>query len=223
MDISAFYSVHTIEDMHNRLSLLQTVAEEHRTTYESMLLVHGTDFNELSYALSSSKNGFVTSHYFTYKDKDTGFVGLCEMPVATKRLAVLAKPIYNQLITVHPLLWLGIRADGLYDVLQSGVVLASDIISYDVLAMGESIQFLQLDSDTGTSLICLDMWNNVSGVAPISSKDEFKEWFEFVVMKRGYEGNLDNLLVSGLFQMYFEVINTIFEVSKFKPIVVKNE
>lgn len=220
MHISVFKSVRTIDDMKNRLGLIQEFAKEHNTSYDKLLGVDGTDYYDLTYALSASKNGYITSNYFTYKDEITKCVGVCELPTASEKFLTLTMPIYNKLITLHPLLWLGIRLDGLYDVILRNRVIATDIISYDVLAMGESVQFLQLDSADGTSLVCLDMWNNVSGVTPISTKEEFKEWFELVVMKRGYEGKLDNLPISGLFQIYFEVINTIFEVSKFKPIVL---
>ena len=220
MNINVFKSVLTIEDMKSRLGLLQEFAREHEVSYDKMLSVQGTDYLDLTYALSSSRNGFVISHYFTYRNSDKNLVGICEMPIVSRRLKALTQPVYNKLITIHPLLWLGIRADGLYDVILVGKIIANDVISYDVLALGESIQFLQLDSDTGTSLICLDMWNCISGVIPISSKEKFKEWFELIITKRGYEGKLDDLSISYLFQIYFEVINTIFVVSKFKPLEI---
>lgn len=218
MNIDSFKSVRTVEDMKNRLSIMSEASKEHYIPYESLLKVQGTDYYDLTYYLSASKDGFIIAHYFTYKDKDTDCVGLCELPIPAKALKSIASPIYNQLNAIHPLLWIGMNINGLYSIIVNGKVLTSDILSYDLLDIGGSIQFLQLEYKDGTSLVCLDMWNNVSGVAPMSSKEEFKEWFEFVVMKRGYEGKLDHLTISDLFQLYFEVINTIFGVSKFKPI-----
>lgn len=131
----------------------------------------------------------------------------------------MSKPIYNQLISIHPNLWLCLRENLNYDVNVNGKVILSDVQDYDVLDLCECVKFLQLDYCGRTSLICLDMWDNISGVYCIKSREDFDNWFKAVVIKRGYEGKLDNILISQLFQIYFEVINTIFSVSNFKPII----
>lgn len=218
MKLDAFHNVHTIDEMKNRLALVHSASVERNVPFESMLKVEGTDYNDLSYVSSSSKDGFIRSHYFYYTDKETGLHGFCELQSSKKELIELSKPIYNQLISIHPNLWLCLREDLNYDVNVNGRVILSGVQNYDVLDLGECVKFLQLDYCGKTSLICLDMWDNISGVYCMKSREDFDEWFKTVVAKRGYEGKLDNLYISQLFQIYFEVINTIFSVSNFKSL-----
>lgn len=222
LKLEALYNVRTLDDMKNCLSLVHSMSEEHRIPYGDMLTIVNTRYNDLRYVLSSSRDGYIKSHYFIYSDKDTKLCGVCELPVGKKELIELCKPNYNKLTNIHPILWMCLREDLTYDILLKGGVVLSNIQNYDVLSLGESIQFLQLDYDGKTSLICLDMWDNVNGVYCIKSKDDFEQWFKTIVTKRGYEGRLDNLSISGLFQIYFEVINTIFTVSIFEPLEINN-
>lgn len=219
MKLESFYNVHTLEEMKNRLSVIRSASEERRIPYDNLLKIEDTDYNNLKYALSSSKNGYIQSHYFTYTDASNGLVGICELPSCRKSLIELCRPKYNKLINVHPNLWLCLRDDLMYDVLHGKDVILSEIQSYDILALGDSLQFLQLEHHGKTSLICLDMWDNIRGVHCVKSMKDFDNWFRSIVSKRGYEGKLDNLYVSQLFEVYYEVINSIFMVSDFAPLV----
>lgn len=218
MNIETFSKVRTSKDMENHLQLLHSVADEHGTDFSHMLRVEGTDFPNLSYVLSVTTKGYISSHFFSYTDEETGLFGLCEYSFRKRSLEKVCNPLYNQLISTHPALWLGFR-DGLYyDVLLSGVVVLEGVQSYDVLHLGDCFSFLQLDYEDKTSLICLDLQDVAKGYHIVESRDDFENWFRRSVAKRGYEGVLDMLSVSELFGTYFEVINTIFEVSDFEPI-----
>ena len=112
-----------------------------------------------------------------------------------------------------------LRSDLNFDVIYNGEVIIDCVQSYDVLALGSELQFLQLNYQGVTSLICLDLNDLVTGVHLVKSKDDFEQWFYTQVSRRGYEGKLDNVLVSELFQVYFEVVNEIFQVCSFKALV----
>lgn len=218
MKLESFYNVHTVEDMKKRLSLMHSVYEDRQISSDNMFKIDGTEYNNLRYVMSSSKNGYIQSHYFTYTNEATGLVGVCELPSCKKSLIKWCEPKYNNLMSVHTNLWLCLREDLMYDALQGKNVVLSEIQSYDVLALGESLQFLQLEHHGKTSLICLDMWDNINGVHCVKSMEDFDNWFRKIVSKRGYEGKLDNLYVSQLFEVYYEVINSIFMVSDFAPL-----
>lgn len=218
MRLDAFSKVHTVEDMKNHLELLYSVSQEHNIEYLDMLKVQGTEFQDLTYILSSAKGNYISTHFFMDTDELTGLHGLLEYSMTKRVLKKLCDSIYNKLVSVHPLVWLGLRSDLTYDVISNGVVILSGVQSYDLLRLGESFLFLQLDYGDKTSLICLDTFDVTQGIYIVQSREDFDNWFKSKVVKRGYEGELDMVLISELFGTYFEVINTIFSIGNFAPI-----
>ena len=185
----------------------------------SLLLELGnTEYGELTYVMSSMRGGYIQSNYFSYKE-NSSLVGVVELKAGCKRLSKIADAKYNQVVNIHPSLWVCLRSDLNFDVIYNGEVIIDCVQSYDVLALGSELQFLQLNYRGVTSLICLDLNDLVTGVHLVKSKDDFEQWFYTQVSRRGYEGKLDNVLVSELFQVYFEVVNEIFQVCSFKALV----
>lgn len=218
MKLELFYDIHTHKELSDRLCVLQSLAEEHCIPYDSALKVENTEYGELTYVMSSMRGGYIQSNYFSYKE-NSGLVGVVELKAGCKQLSKIADAKYNQVVNIHPFLWVCLRSDLNFDVIYNGEVIIDCVQSYDVLALGSELQFLQLNYQGVTSLICLDLNDLVTGVHLVKSKDDFEQWFYTQVSRRGYEGKLDNVLVSELFQVYFEVVNEIFQVCSFKALV----
>lgn len=218
MKLELFYDIHTHKELSDRLCVLQSLAEEHCIPYDSALKVENTKYGELTYVMSSMRGGYIQSNYFSYKE-NSGLVGVVELKAGCKRLFKIADAKYNQVVNIHPSLWMCLRSDLNFDVIYNGEVIIDCVQSYDVLALGSELQFLQLNYQGVASLICLDLNDLVTGVHLVKPKDDFEQWFYTQVSRRGYEGKLDNVLVSELFQVYFEVVNEIFQVCNFKALV----
>lgn len=51
------------------------------------------------------------------------------------------------------------------------------------------------------------------------NKREFIKYFNDLLYSRGYEGKFDEMTLSSVFQIFYEVRNCIFESSTYKPVV----
>lgn len=223
MKLSIFKDIRTTQDLRNRLDLLQSIGSEYGKPMSKMLTVDSDDYYEMIYVLSDSRNDIVLNNYFTYKNKETGLVGLCKVKGGSDKIIDIFEPTYVRFLNLHPLVWLGLRQDSLYDLVVKGRIVASGFGSFDVTSLGDTIQFIKLYKGSFCSLICLDFWDVQSGVFAPNSLEDFNEWFMQIVALRGYDCKLDDVLVSDLFFAYFEIKNCIFELGKLQPIVLDEE
>lgn len=222
MKIEVFKHIRTKQDLDNHINFLKNYAVERYVCFEDLMLVENAKYKNLRYAVSTIKDDYIVCNLFVYEGDKDGLFGFCKADSGSTELEEIGEPKYLKLSNIHPKLWLGLCEDLTYEVIKDGVVILEHVQNFNILDLNGCIEFLQLDYQGKTSLICLDMMDTLDGVYCMHSRDEFEAWFSPLFIKRGYEGYLDGVNVSEIFRLYFEVINTIFEVSEFEPIEFKS-
>lgn len=214
MHINIFKNIRSASDAHNLIATLKSLSEEHLQSFDSLLMIDGTEFNNLSYILSSTNNDFIFENWFKYQNEN-GLYGLAHAKSGSVNVEKLTFCEYLQFVFIHNSLWLCLREDTSYDVFVDGSCVLSHVKSYDVLTL-RGVNFLKLDTSENRFLLCADMKDMKHGIFSPSSLDKFKKYFGKVVEKLGYSGDLDGITMSDLSQFYYEVQNCIFFNGKFK-------
>lgn len=224
MKIDAFKSRHTIDDIRDMLYIQEGNAKEFNEGEgllppKSMFNVTGTEFNDMRYAMSSSKNGMIGKNFFTFAGEDA-FRGLAFANQCSVNVTELMPPIYSSFYMAHQECWLGQKQDTTWDLYCYGKLVKQDILDKDILMLGNKLGFLQVDTTNERSLVCLNLGDLSRGVFLPQSQSDFEEWYDKNVCRMGYSGELDDCRVSDLFRVYYEVLSCIFSNGNFMPITV---
>lgn len=217
MKLEAFEHILTYKDLVNKLNFMRAVAEEHSVPFESMLKIDGYEDIGLSYMLSSIRNNSVVQNFFEYSRGS--LKGLYYMKSVTKSLCKMTEPIYTSFIHLHNRAWLCLKPDSTYDLWVNEQFVTDDIIGYDSLDLCGYVYFIQLDFHNSRGLICCDNLDAMEGVFIPKNKREFIKYFNDLLYSRGYEGKFDEMKLSDIFQVFYEVCNCIFESSTYKSVV----
>lgn len=217
MNAKIFERLHTRDDIEKTMSILQSASEEHLEPLENMISVEGTKFKNLKYVSSTVKSNYIDKNFFIY-DGENGLHGICESRGGSANIKSVIDAEYVEFYSLHTQAWLCQRHDGYMDLLIDYKPILKDIESYDVIGLDDVLTFVQLDKGDHRYLLCLDSCSSTNGYYCPQNAEDFTEWYKDMVIKRGYEGKLNNLYVSALFQIYFEVLNCIFQVGNFVPL-----
>lgn len=218
MKIDIFKSIHTDDDINNTIGILHAMSKEQGVSIDKMLEVENTEYNKLRYVTSNMRMGVVHTNFFQYKDNDSDLLGLCSAKGGSTNLEKWADPLYVSLVCIHNNIWLGLRQDSMFDLYVDKQKVLDGFKSYDILQLEPIFTFLQIDTVDYRSLICCDNSLVYDGCYSPTGLDDFLTWYEKNVITRGYEGGLDNLQVSKVFSVYYEVQNCIFSVRNYKTI-----
>ena len=218
MKLDVFEHTVTYKDLVNKLNFMRAVAEERSIPFENMLKIDGYEDIGLSYMLSSIRNNSVIQNFFEYTRGS--LKGLYAMKSATKSLYKITEPIYTSFIHLHNRAWLCLKPDATYALWVNEQFVADGIIGYDSLDLCGYVHFVQLNFHNAKGLICCDSLDAIDGVFIPRNKREFIKYFNDLLYSRGYEGKFDEMTLSGIFQIFYEVRNCIFESSTYKPVVL---
>ena len=218
MKLDVFEHTVTYKDLVNKLNFMRAVADERSVPFENMLRVDGYEDIGLSYMLSSIRNNSVIQNFFEYSRGS--LKGLYAMKSATKSLYKITEPIYTSFIHLHNRAWLCLKPDATYDLWVNEQFVADGIIGYDSLDLCGYVHFVQLSFHNAKGLVCCDSLDAIDGVFIPKNKREFIKYFNDLLYSRGYEGKFDEMTLSGIFQIFYEVRNCIFESSTYKPVVL---
>lgn len=218
MKLDVFEHTVTYNDLINKLNFMRAVAEERSVPFENMLKIDGYEDIGLSYMLSSIRNNSVVQNFFSYSRGS--LKGLYAMKSATRSLCKITEPIYTSFIHLHNRAWLCLKPDATYDLWVNEQFVADGIIGYDSLDLCGYVHFVQLNFHNAKGLVCCDSLDAVDGVFIPKNKREFIKYFNDLLYSRGYEGKFDEMTLSGIFQIFYEVRNCIFESSTYKPVVL---
>lgn len=125
------------------------------------------------------------------------------MKSATRSLCKITEPIYTNFIHLHNRAWFCLKPDSTYDLWVNEQFITDGIIDY--------VYFIQLNFHDSKGLVCCDNLDAIDGV--------FIKYFNDLLYSRGYEGKFDEMTLSSVFQIFYEVRNCIFESSTYKPVV----
>lgn len=218
MKLDVFEHTVTYKDLVNKLNFMRAVADERSVPFENMLKIDGYENIGLSYMLSSIRNNSVIQNFFEYSRGS--LKGLYAMKSATKSLYKITEPIYTSFIHLHNRAWLCLKPDATYDLWVNEQFVVDGIIGYDSLDLCGYVHFVQLNFHNAKGLVCCDSLDAVDGVFIPKNKREFIKYFNDLLYSRGYEGKFDEMTLSGIFQIFYEVRNCIFESSTYKPVVL---
>lgn len=218
MKLDVFEHTVTYNDLINKLNFMRAVAEERSVPFENMLKIDGYENIGLSYMLSSIRNNSVVQNFFSYSRGS--LKGLYAMKSATRSLCKITEPIYTSFIHLHNRAWLCLKPDSTYDLWVNEQFVTDGIIGYDSLDLCGYVHFVQLNFHNAKGLVCCDSLDAVDGVFIPKNKREFTKYFNDLLYSRGYEGKFDEMTLSGIFQIFYEVRNCIFESSTYKPVVL---
>lgn len=217
MKLEAFEHILTYKDLVNKLNFMRAVAEERSVPFENMLKIDGYENIGLSYMLSSIRNNSVVQNFFKYSRGS--LKGLYYMKSVTKSLCKMTEPIYTSFIHLHNRAWLCLKSDSTYDLWVNEQFVTDDVIGYDSLDLCGYVYFIQLNFHNSKGLICCDNLDAMDGVFIPKNKREFIKYFNDLLYSRGYEGKFDEMKLSDIFQVFYEVCNCIFESSTYKSVV----
>ena len=220
MNISAFKTIRTQKELRNTISLIHGIADEHGTNVGNLLKVVGTEFEDLTYTISTCRAGFIHTNWFTSREESG--VGLVKAMACSDKLIKVTDAVYSQFITFHQNCWLGVCADTTYDLLLFDKVVLRNILSYDVLQLSDYLVFVQLDTEDARYLICCNAIDLNKGIFIPTSIENFQDWFYNQVGQLGYSGKLDDYPISSLIQLYYEVQNCIFQNGNYVALEVEN-
>ena len=210
MKLDVFEHTVTYNDLVNKLNFMRAVAEERSIPFENMLKIDCYEDIGLSYMLSSIRNNSVVQNFFSYSRGS--LKGLYAMKSATRSLCKITEPIYTNFIHLYNRAWLCLKPDSTYDLWVNEQFVTDGIIGY--------VYFIQLNFHDSKGLVCCDNLDAIDGVFIPKNKREFIKYFSDLLYSRGYEGKFDEMTLSGVFQIFYEVRNCIFESSTYKPVVL---
>lgn len=217
MKLEAFEHILTYKDLVNKLNFMRAVAEERSVPFENMLKIDDYEDIGLSYMLSSIRNNSVVQNFFEYARGS--LKGIYYMKSVTKSLCKMTEPIYTSFIHLHNRAWLCLKPDSTYDLWVNEQFVTDGIIGYDSLDLCGYVYFIQLNFHNSKGLICCDNLDAMEGVFIPKNKREFIKYFNDLLYSRGYEGKFDEMKLSDIFQVFYEVCNCIFESSTYKSVV----
>ena len=216
MKISAFESILTYRSLIDKLNFMKAYAEEQGIEFSKLLTIDEYKDINLIYYLSSVRNDILIQNFFTYTRGS--LKGLYALRSGTKDLYKVTEPIYLDFKYLHNRAWLCEKPDASFDLYINEQLVRDDIANYDILDLCGYVHFIQLDFIDSRGLICCDGFDANRGIFLPKSKEDFTQYFNSLLFSRGYEGKFDELTLSELLQVYYEVCNCIFESTTFKPI-----
>lgn len=215
---------HTYDDIYNLVSMNNAL---HGEDTDSQMVIHkdkafkigGTELENCAYAISSYRNGVIGKNFLVYGHEPEGGRGLAYVPHGSKNITTVTPDEYLNFKMIHQECWYAQRFDTTFDLYIYGKKVSDSIISTDLLVLGNSLLFLQVDWYNGRSVVCANEHDLSRGVYCPSSREDFNEWFETNVSHLGYNGSLDMCNVSDIFRVYYEVQSCIFSNGSFVPII----
>lgn len=199
-------------------NILDGVSKEHNMDMKSLNTIEDDNFGQLKYIASTVKNGIVHTNWLL-SENDKKY-GICYCRGGSTEIKKYVDNKYLEFRRFHHCLWLFLCEDMTYDLVYKGNVILSKIISYDLIGLSNQINFLQIDTKLNRYLFCIELDDINDGIFSPMDLNDLRQWFLNSVIKRGYEGMLDDLCISDIIRIYFEVQNCIFSVGNFKPFVL---
>lgn len=222
MNKSIFKRCSTISDLRNNIELAKSYAEEHMSPLGDYYAVKGTDLPGLRYQQSTYKDGYIHKNFFSYTNSDNKELwGIAECDCLSDDIRPVLPAEYLRVTMYSEQVWTGLRKDGRYDLYLSGQKYEDSFVSTDILQLGGKLLFLQVDNEFYRSLVCIDADDMAKNHYEPTGVEDFKRWFDKRITKNGYDGSLDNVNVSDIFRVYFEVVQCIFIVGCFKALNVR--
>lgn len=218
MKLEMFEHTVTYRDLVGKLNAMKAIADEHSIPYDKMLEVQGFESIGLTYMLSSVRNDSIVQNFFEYNRGS--LKGLYCMKSATKSLYQITEPIYTGFVYLYNRAWLCLKPDDTYDLLVNEQFVTDGIVNYDTLDLCGYIHFVQLDFHEAKGLVCCDSFDAINGVFIPKNKRDFIKYFDHLLYSMEYEGRFDELRLSEIFQIYYEVRNCIFESLTYKLVVL---
>lgn len=218
MKLEALRGITTKEDFTNMLSMIRSMSVETGKPVESFLKITDSPLPNTSCALSFMCREEVLSYLLTYEVDNR--VGLARLNACDSDIIKVTEPVYIGYNALCEKAWLAKKPRGAYDLVTQDGVILTDVMSYDILCLGNFIFCIQVDTSSHRYLIC-DVMSDVD--APLffpSDMNEFTSWFSDIMYRFGYEGYLDEHRPSDLFRFYFEVCNCIFMSGRYKKLEV---
>lgn len=218
MKLEMFEHTVSYKDLVNKLDFMKAVADERSVSFTNMLKIDGYEDIGLTYMLSSIRNNSVIQNFFEYTKGS--LKGLYAMKSASKSLYKITEPIYTSFAYLHNRAWLCLKPDASYDLWVNEQFVTDGIVNYDSLDLCGYVHFVQLDFHDAKGLICCDGFDATNGVFIPKNKREFIKYFNDLLYSKGYEGKFDEMCLSDIFQIFYEIRNCIFESSTYKPVVL---
>lgn len=218
MKLEMFEHTVSYKDLVNKLDFMKAVADERSVSFTNMLKIDGYEDIGLTYMLSSIRNNSVIQNFFEYTRGS--LKGLYAMKSASKSLYKITEPIYMSFVYLHNRAWLCLKPDASYDLWVNEQFVTDEIVNYDLLDLCGYVHFVQLDFHDAKGLICCDGFDATNGVFIPKNKREFIKYFNDLLYSKGYEGKFDEMCLSDIFQIFYEIRNCIFESSTYKPVVL---
>ena len=214
MLLSAFKSVRTENDLDMLNGLIKAYCSEHNCSPSEIVKVTDTEYPELSYKFSTTRNHIVSKSFFT--TKENGLFGMVSLEGGCQTLKRVTPTKYVRFETIASDLISGYKQDGSVDIYYTDKLIAESAGRLDILRLGGELCFLQIDFDREVGLIC---YNNYSSQNPVyipKDEDDFNAYYDDVIERWGYQGYLDCCCVSDIFRIKLEVQWCIFQNAKYK-------
>lgn len=217
MNKSIFKKITTADQLNRMLSLNASFLGEHvgGARADDIRKVDGSDLPDLTYLLSSCRNGYVARNYFSYSDPDTTLKGIAVANGASDDIVAFTKPIFCQMQFIDDRTWLVRTTDGSLQFILDGQE-SESFVDVDVMSLQPNLSFYQLDFHSGErGLACVDAYLFKGGLFVPKCAEDFENWYKDKIIHYGSEGTLDNNAVSSLFSVRQEVLRSIFKTSSY--------
>lgn len=199
----------TTDKLNNCLGVVRSHAVEANIPINKVFNVEGTQYENLKYMCSISRNGIVRLNFFTYGQ--SGHLGLAVSRTGSDDIIAVLEENYISFQIFHTNLWACTRSDGVGEIIAHNRVVVSNVIDIDVFGITGSIHFIKIESSDACALICVDLQDLIKGLYSPKGLDDFKEYFWDKLVKYGYSGAFDRFPLSHILEQYYSVNNLCFE------------
>ena len=209
MKVTMFRECVTMEKLNACLGVVRSHASEMGISMKDAFYVDGTEFENLKYMCSLSRNGIVWLNFFTYGH--SGHLGLAVSRTGSDEIVSVLKPDYLGFQIYHSNLWLATRQDGVVEVIAHNRMVLSNVISVEVTGFKGMLHFIRFESSDSVALVCVDLSDLNRGLFSPVSLEDFKSYLWDRLIKYGYTGGFDKFPVSYIMEQYYIINNTCFE------------
>lgn len=216
--LELFKNLKTAKDIENTFKLLEAYSDEYEINVQDLFKIDSDEYPNVRYVLSILNKKNVLNHYFEYSYNGTD-VGLLSIKPDEKEFTKVSDAKYDKYSIFTETCILMMTSEGYFDLVCKDKVLLSNIDDVQEIGIQPKFSCLRLTLEDGNiSLVCFDYLKKRPKLYFPSDIDEFREWYYEMIEELGYVGMLDDVEISEIVGVLYDVIGSCFLRRNYKPL-----